>query len=146
MMNGYKIYLAGPMEGLTAEQMQGWRKEMTAQLAWLQIYDPTRRIEYHSGDGINRARFLFQMDLKDIDESDIIFVDARAKAGRGTGTSMEVMYAWMKQKPIIVWADPEDFHHPFYQAMETYRVYSISEGVQIIKAFFEIDDEQQANT
>jgi nucleoside 2-deoxyribosyltransferase len=99
------IYIAGPMEGITVEQMTGWRNEFKDKLSGygITILDPTRRMPFHSKDGIDRARFIFQKDLKDIDASDIVFFDIRYNAGRGTGTSMEAMYAWMKMKPIITW-------------------------------------------
>ena len=134
------IYVAGPMEGLTEEQMTGWRKEFTHKLHGygLTILDPTRRQPYHQEDSIGRARFVFKKDLKDIDESDLVFFDIRYNAGRGTGTSMEAMYAWMKMKPIITWANPGDFKHPFYQSMETIRVESLDSGIVAVKQFFEV--------
>lgn len=135
------IYVAGPMEGLTEEQMTGWRREFKHKLYGygLTILDPTRRQPYHQEDSIDRARFVFKKDLKDIDESDLVFFDIRYGAGRGTGTSMEAMYAWMKMKPMITWANPGDFKHPFYQSMETIRVESLDSGIVAVKQFFEVN-------
>ena len=132
------VYLAGPMEGVSREAMTGWRIKFIAEASRHGIIclDPTRRVEYHQEAGLDYARFVFTKDLQDIDKSAVVFVDARRGSGRGTGTSMEAMYAWMNKKPIIVWADPGDFRHPFYESMQTVRVESLEDGITSTASFF----------
>ena len=132
------VYLAGPMEGLTREEMTGWRKEFIMQTSrsGITCLDPTRRVEFHQGDSLDYARFVFRKDLSDIDQADVVFVDARRNSGRGTGTSMEAMYAWVYNKPIVVWSDPGDFRHPFYESMQTMHVESLELGIMATTSFF----------
>jgi nucleoside 2-deoxyribosyltransferase len=137
-----KIYLAGPMEGLTASAMTGWRLQAKS-IAELWRYDvalldPCRRVTFHErmGDD-NYARLLFRADLRDIDESTCIVADARRCSGKGTGTSMELMYAWTRGKPLFLWVDEGDPQHPFYTSMATGIYYSLKDAMEAARSFLE---------
>jgi len=130
------VYLAGPMEDCTEEHMTGWRELATKELdfAGIKTLDPTRRVSFHEQlsehlqnvtKTMNICKRIFKQDLQDIALSKVVFADVRRNSGRGTGTSMELMFAHMKNKIIILWANEGDFIHPFYEAMATEKHYDL---------------------
>ena len=142
-----QVYLAGPMEDCTEDHMTSWRWVVsdTLDLSDINTLDPTRRVSFHDqlGDSLenvtktmNTCKRIFKQDLQDIAESKIVLADVRRDSGRGTGTSMELMFAHMKNKIIILWADEGDFIHPFYEAMATEKHYSLEEAVDSVRLYY----------
>ena len=140
-------YLAGPMEDCTLDHMTGWRQYASESLdaADIEVLDPTRRVSFHDQLGAtlqditktnNICKRIFKQDLHDIASSRVILADVRRDSGRGTGTSMELMFAHMKNKIIILWADEGDFVHPFLEAMATEKHYSLEEAVEAVKEYY----------
>ena len=141
------VYLAGPMEDCTADHMTGWRVDAQVQLdfAGISSLDPTRRVSFHDqlGDNLqdvtktmNICKRIFKQDLHDIADSRVVLADVRRDSGRGTGTSMELMFAHMKNKIIILWANEGDFVHPFYEAMATEKHYTLEDAVDAVKEYY----------
>ena len=142
-----QVYLAGPMEDCTEDHMTGWR-QLTAnalKLSDINSLDPTRRVSFHDQLGenlenvtktMNTCKRIFKQDLQDIAESKVVLADVRRSSGRGTGTSMELMFAHTKNKIIILWADEGDFIHPFYEAMATEKHYSLEEAVDSVRLYY----------
>jgi len=142
-----QVYLAGPMEDCTADHMTGWRVDAQVQLdfAGISSLDPTRRVSFHDqlGDNLqdvtktmNICKRIFKQDLHDIADSRVVLADVRRDSGRGTGTSMELMFAHMKNKIIILWANEGDFVHPFYEAMATEKHYNLEDAVDAVKEYY----------
>jgi len=134
------VYLAGPMEDCTKEHMTYWRVTAWQMLdmAGVKALDPTRRLSFHDQlqehlqdvtKTMNTCKRIFKQDLHDIASSRVVLADVRRSSGRGTGTSMELMFAHMKNKIIILWADEGDLIHPFYEAMATEKHYSLEDAV-----------------
>ena len=142
-----QVYLAGPMEDCSEDHMTGWR-QLTAnalKLSDINTLDPTRRVSFHDQLGenlqdltktMNTCKRIFKQDLQDIAESKVVLADVRRSSGRGTGTSMELMFAHTKNKIIILWADEGDFIHPFYEAMATEKHYSLEEAVDSVRLYY----------
>jgi nucleoside 2-deoxyribosyltransferase len=142
-----QVYLAGPMEDCTEDHMTGWR-QLTAnalKLSDINTLDPTRRVSFHDQLGenlqdltktMNTCKRIFKQDLQDIAESKVVLADVRRSSGRGTGTSMELMFAHTKNKIIILWADEGDYIHPFYEAMATEKHYSLEEAVDSVRLYY----------
>ena len=142
-----QVYLAGPMEDCTEDHMTGWR-QLTAnalKLSDINTLDPTRRVSFHDQLGenlqdltktMNTCKRIFKQDLQDIAESKVVLADVRRGSGRGTGTSMELMFAHTKNKIIILWADEGDYIHPFYEAMATEKHYSLEEAVDSVRLYY----------
>jgi len=140
------VYLAGPMEDRTREEMCKWRENCHTALEsqGIPVLDPTRRISFHNQlkelqdqiRGMNVCRRIFKQDLQDIADSRVILADVRRDSGRGTGTSMELMFAHMKNKIIILWASENDFPHPFIEAIATEKHYNLDEAVKAIKSYY----------
>jgi len=142
-----QVYLAGPMEDCSTDHMTGWR-QLTAnalKLSDINTLDPTRRVSFHDQLGenlenvtktMNTCKRIFKQDLQDIAESKVVLADVRRGSGRGTGTSMELMFAHTKNKIIILWADEGDYIHPFYEAMATEKHYSLEEAVDSVRLYY----------
>ena len=156
------VYLAGPMEDVSTDHMKGWRSAAADALNWagIAVLDPTRRISLHDqlysvedkndgiwlkskADALERSvvsssicNRIFKQDLQDIAESKIVLADVRRDSGRGTGTSMELMFAHTKNKIIILWANKDDLIHPFYEAMYSEKHYSIDEAIEAAMEYY----------
>lgn len=99
------IYLAGPMDNVSLEEMSSWRKQVINYFKEDErfvIYDPCRRP--HSSN-LNEREIML-LDLKDIDNSDLLLVDNRDLGKPTFGTPCEVFYAaYIQNKPTIAWSD-----------------------------------------
>lgn len=141
------VYLAGAMEDVSVEEMKGWREEAAEFLELRDIpsFDPTRRVCFHDQVGefledevrsMNISKRIFKQDLQDIAQSTIVLADVRRSSGRGTGTSMELMYAHMKNKIIIMVADKDDKPHPFLESIYTEKFYNLEDALEAIASYY----------
>jgi nucleoside 2-deoxyribosyltransferase len=140
------VYLAGPMEDCTKEHMTGWRSYTKNKLSQMEIdsLDPTRRVSFHDELYLGEqhtpvqsvCRRIFKMDMQDIANSTVVLADVRRDSGRGTGTSMELMFAHMKNKIIILWADKNDLIHPFYESIYTEKYFELEDCLDAITNYY----------
>lgn len=148
------VYLAGPMEDCTEDHMKGWREQAAdnLEMAGIESLDPTRRVNFHkSMTKLNdrntldqsMCRRIFKMDLQDIANSTVVLADVRRGSGKGTGTSMELMFAHMKNKVIILWCDEDDIPHPFYESIYTEKYSDLAECLDAIAYYY--DDAKGVN-
>jgi nucleoside 2-deoxyribosyltransferase len=138
------VYLAGPMEDCPARRMTAWRIQASniLDIHDINVLDPTRRVSFHdtlqdrTDTGQSACRRIFKMDMQDIANSTVVLADVRRNSGRGTGTSMELMFAHMKNKIIILWADKDDLIHPFYESIYTEKYFDLEECVDAISYYY----------
>ena len=141
------VYLACPMEDVSFDHMTGWRESATKFLenAGIEVLDPTRRVQFHDDMAIlgdrdplsqSMSRRIFKMDLQDIANSTVILADARQSSGKGTGTSMELMFGHTKHKTMILWADQDDRIHPFYEALYTEKHHNLEDCLDAITYYY----------
>ena len=147
------VYLAGPIEDCSKKQMEEWRHEVAdwLELASIKVLDPTRRITFHenilnetatmqeigqSTHTINTCRRIFKQDLQDVANSSVVLADIRRSSGRGTGTAFELMFAHMKNKIIICWADKDDLIHPFYESVYTEKHFDLESTIEAVKYYY----------
>ena len=83
------------------------------------------------------CRRIFKMDMQDIANSTLILANVRRDSGRGTGTAMELMFAHMKNKIIILWANEEDLIHPFYESIYTEKHNTLEECLDACTYYFD---------
>ena len=105
-----KIYLAGPITGLTYKEATGWRKQVREALPddW-KILDPMRGKSHLRGVGALAANFDSGMDavsrdLSDIRDADVVLAHFAASVTPTTvslGTSCEIGYAYALGKPVV---------------------------------------------
>lgn len=101
-----KVYLGGPINGCTDEEANGWRTEAKRLLEGLAhtCVDPMRR-DYRGREmepGV--AEEIVDGDKRDIDSCDLILMNCPKPS---VGSSMEVLYAWERDKRVVV-VHPED--------------------------------------
>ena len=126
--------------------MTSWRIQASKTLdtMGLNYLDPTRRVSFHDqltlaeqGSPVQSAcRRIFKMDMQDIANSNVVLADVRRNSGRGTGTAMELMFAHTKNKIIILWADENDFIHPFYESIYTEKHYTLEDCLDAITWYY----------
>jgi nucleoside 2-deoxyribosyltransferase len=141
------VYLAGPMEDCSKSRMTQWRIRASNGLAdaGINCLDPTRRVSFHEEMMLSErndtsqsiCRRIFKMDMQDIANSTVVLADVRRSSGRGTGTSMELMFAHMKNKIIILWANEDDVIHPFYESIYTEKHSLLSDCVHACSYYFD---------
>ena len=139
-------YLAGSMESVSEQYMKEWRSQATAMLAekGIDTLDPTRRVSFHDQIGkleevqrnMNICRRIYKMDLQDIAYSRVVLADVRRSSGKGTGTAMELQHAHHKHKIIVLWADEDDYPHPFFEAIYTEKHFSLEDAINAIKSYY----------
>lgn len=111
------IYLAGPINGCTDNEMHDWRNDMTARLHGFNILTPV--VRDYRGKEDESVEDIVTGDKADIDNSDIIIAYCPKPS---VGTSMEVLYAWERGKHVIVYAPPGSPVSPWlrYHSHELY--------------------------
>lgn len=126
--------------------MTGWRNCAQKMLANMDItaLDPTRRVSFHDELYLGEqhtpvqstCRRIFKMDMQDIANSNVILADIRRDSGRGTGTAMELMFAHIKNKIIILWANNDDHIHPFYESIYTEKHFYLEDCIDAISYYY----------
>lgn len=95
------VYLAGPINASSDAEVHDWRDDMTRRLRTYDVINPADR-DYRGIEDINHVE-LVEADLEDIDRSDFVIAHCPKPS---VGTSMEVMYAAMKDIPVIAFVPP----------------------------------------
>jgi len=113
------IYLAGPMEHVSNEEAQGWRQVATGLLSLhdIKTLDPCRRPHTNRQE---EMRSIFELDLRDIREADLVLVNLNNPALAKHGTAMEVFYAsYVLRKPVVAFKIEKGVFHPFFESIVT---------------------------
>lgn len=93
-----KVYLAGPIHGMTDLECKAWRTEATALLAVHDVETIDPMLRDFRGAEEEFADELVEADKEDIEQSDVVLVNANHP---GWGTAMEVFYAKSLGKQVI---------------------------------------------
>jgi nucleoside 2-deoxyribosyltransferase len=91
-------YLAGPIFGCDDSEAKDWRNYIIQK--WgsdIYFLDPMRR-DYRGLEG-DYEREIVVLDKIDIDISDVVIVYYEQPS---VGTSMEVLYAWERNVPVVI--------------------------------------------
>ena len=113
------VYACGPMEHVSKEEASGWRSEARRILegAGCLVLDPTRRLHNFEPRAMKR---IFELDLRDIQESDIILANLDRPEIAKHGTAMEVFYAsYVLRKPVVAFKKDASKIHPFFESLVT---------------------------
>ncbi|MAE82216.1 MAG: hypothetical protein CMB80_05750 [Flammeovirgaceae bacterium] len=155
-----KVYLAGPIGGLTYEESVGWREDAAEELRLVGIgsFNPMRFKGFLAGKGViapradnlpesvwTKAKALTARDLGDIRRSDMVLAYMPPMDRERTGTILEIGYAYPKTPCVLVTTDMEFANHPMVSEMVMATVPTIEEGIQIVKEYL-LDEEDPANS
>lgn len=142
-----KVYLAGPISGLTYGDAIDWREQATIELARANIvaFSPMRfkkflddGNEIHSGNYPNplgTTRGIMTRDFFDVNRADLIFVNFLGTKSISIGTVMEVAWAYQLRKPVVIAAEANNPHvtHAMMQEAIGYRVDTLTEALAITR-------------
>jgi hypothetical protein len=100
------FYLSGPMEGVSTDEMSGWRNRMAAELRSRghSYWDPARKHEMDSGMmSAMSSQQIVSQDKEDIMKSDYLLAKITTLGREYWGTSMEIMFmAEVIKRPVLV--------------------------------------------
>lgn len=99
--NEVKVYLAGPIQGMSDSQAFDWRDKATYQLSLvgIKVFDPVKERDFRGkelGGGI--AAEIVEGDKADILVCDFMLANVHKT---GAGTSMEILFAWTHGIPVV---------------------------------------------
>lgn len=121
------------MENVSIEEGTVWRKYMTDRLLYasqIKVLDPYRRI--HNGIPKEFKR-VFELDLLDIRNADIIIANLCNPQLAKHGTAMEIFYAnYILRKPVIAFKDDPTVKHPFFEQLVTSWVSTPTEAIDML--------------
>jgi nucleoside 2-deoxyribosyltransferase len=142
-----KVYLAGPIAGLTYDEGQDWRTYAAQQLDWAGIdgFSPLRGKSFLRAagkigtEGFKHAlatdKGIMKRDSNDVRTSAAILVNFTEAKTVSRGTDMELAMAYILQVPVVVACREDSFilNHPMIRAAIDYRVDTLDEALEIIQ-------------
>lgn len=129
-----KIFLSGPIRGIPREESINWRNEATKILKDdFTVVHALRGRE--DTETMPDSRLAIIRDKTDIDSSDIILVNDSFPNSGMIGTSMEVIYAYERNKVIIVFGNSheKDYWLDYHSHV---RVDNLDKACELLKLFF----------
>jgi nucleoside 2-deoxyribosyltransferase len=145
----YKVYLAGPIYGLSWDGASSWREEATRFLReyGIQGLSPLRAKDYlkdeeklahHYGDihPLSSPKGLTTRDRNDVRTSDLVIAYLKGADVASMGTCVEFGWADAWRKPIIMVADEGDLHeqHGMLSEIAGYKVPVLGDAVELAAA------------
>lgn len=145
-----KVYLAGPITGLTFGDAQDWRSYAKESLAESGItgYSPLRAKDYLLERGVlsghpdayndqilSSAKGILNRDRWDVMTCDLMFVNLLAATTTSIGTVMEIAYADAYRKPtVVVMEDDNPHHHAMLDSSVGWITNDLEFGLELVKA------------
>lgn len=146
-----KVYLAGPITGLSYGGCTEWREAAKLSFAevGIQGFSPMRGKEYlnHltniSGTGEEYANLgmfstpqgIMSRDFHDCTTCDVLLVNLLGAKAVSIGTMFEIAWAWMKRTPIVVAIEDEGnpHEHIFVRHTAGFRTNNLDEAIYAVK-------------
>lgn len=142
------VYLAGPITGLEYDSAQDWRSQVVdeLQVAGIDAFSPLRAKEYLRTQGaledqyldlhpLSSARGIMTRDRYDCTNRDMLFVNLLGAQRVSIGTVMEVAWADLARKPIVLVMEEDNVHrHAMLTEAVGFEVRTLDEAILITKA------------
>ena len=144
-----RIYLAGPMGGLTYEEATSWRDYVAASLdngsnGRIESYSPLRgKAVAFDAEGklssmdirqtiFTTNRAVMVRDYDDCTKADLVFANFIGAKSVSIGTVMEMAFAYTLRIPIVAVMDKGNIHdnHPMLEEAFSYKVQSLDDGIE----------------
>ena len=122
-LSGSSVYLAGPVTGVTYSHATRWRFRVAAALSQLGVkaIDPTRNVPSQHPDALILPAYnatplctqkgIVQTCLYDVKRANVVLANMSQKDS--TGTAVEMGWAYLMQKPVVVFVGVNEPLHPF---------------------------------
>ena len=133
-----RIYLCGPINGCTDEECKDWRLDARLRLPKHKMVDPM--VRDYRGREEECLNEIVELDKKDIDGSDVILVNFPKPS---VGTCMEIMYAWERDKTIIIVVPKGVSQSPWLKYHSDFIVDTFEEAYKLLEDTVLFVDEKQ---
>lgn len=144
MKQRFKVYLAGPISGLTFDQGQDWRADARAMLEphGIDGYSPLRQKHFLRDVGVLSGAYANPMatdrgimtrDHFDCMTSDLILANMEDWRSPSVGTIMELAWAYAYRKPLVVFGKELE-HHPMIREAVCYRLPTLDAALAVVQA------------
>lgn len=144
----YKVYLSGPIAGLSFDESIKWTEYAESELNNVNIkgYKPLRgkwilsdRRSKGLGYDVNplsTQKGIFTRDLYDVRSSDVILVNLLGAKRVSIGTIWEMSAAYENKKPIVLVMEKEgNLHHGIFPIEASgHWAYDLDTGIDIVKS------------
>ena len=121
------IYLCGAIEGLDRGTAYNWRKEARAWLSdCYKVLDPM-----DNDEGMTRKE-IFEADIQNVEEADIILCEMSHHNMPYIGSSMELWHAYQLGKKIILWGRANN-EHLFLEQIVDIRLSTLAEAIYYLR-------------
>lgn len=136
-MDEVKIYLAGPITGKNLEEARQHRAKISEKftIRGLGTISPLRHKKEEKKYDY-RPQEIIDRDEMDIRRADAILCDYTDPNHAYIGTSMEIMYAYLHEKPVFVVAGDGAKNHYWIQYHATQVFSDFEEAAEYILEFF----------
>lgn len=144
-----KIYLAGPVTGLTYEEASAWRIEFSSLLPLQMVALNPIGSETHlisaevipassPGHPISNARSLVAKCRHMVQSCDVLVANLLGAKQMSPGTVVEIGWADCLRKPILLIMENEGNPHdrPLVTELAGWRVQSLPDALQVIRGVF----------
>ena len=140
------VYLAGPITGLDFKGCTDWREYAAERLApEIEAFSPMRQKHFLARQGklegaydthpLSTAKGITTRDRYDCTSCTVILMNLLGAERVSIGTMIEVGYAAVARRPIVLVMEPGNLHeHPMLAEEAGYRVQTLDEGIAIVRS------------
>lgn len=153
-MSKPRVYLAGPISGLTYDGATSWREEAADELSWAGILalSPMRGKEYLQGIGkiggtpeesymenvISTPPAIVGRDRNDTQKSDLVLMYLLGAEKVSIGTMIEAGWADAARVPLVIVMEKGNIHwHCMLNQIASYIVPTLNDGIDVVKLFLQ---------
>ena len=145
-----RVYLAGPISGLSYQECTEWRDYARQVLGsvGIEVYSPMRFKEYlssidsmsplgYSNTLLSSPRNIITRDRFDATRCDVMLVNLIGAAQVSIGTVLEMAWADLARIPVVCAIEAEGNVHEHGMLLETvgFRVDNIEDALTVVRAF-----------
>jgi len=147
-MKNTKVYLAGPIGGLTVKDAQEWRRIATYLLSrhGLTGYSPMRRKDFlddgkplssvpnYNSHPLATSKGIMMRDFNDCTTAAVILVNFLGVSRVSLGTAMELAWAYDRHIPVVAVSEPDNpnVSHPMAHEAIDFRVDSLEDAIALV--------------
>ena len=137
------IFLAGPLTGVSYEESIAWRSYVSSKLPpFMRAYSALRGKDYLAEEDalkdvyeehpLSSQKGITSRDRMDVMRCDLLFVNFLGAKRVSIGTLMEIAWADILRKPILVVMERDNIHaHGFVKEVASYIVSDLDEAIKL---------------
>jgi hypothetical protein len=145
------VFLSGPLTGLSYDESIAWRRYVSGKLPpFMRAYSALRGKEYLAEEDVlldayedyplSSRKGITCRDRMDVIRCDLLFVNLLGTTRVSIGTVMEIAWADILRKPIVVVMEEDNIHaHGMIKEVASYIVPDLDEGIRIATAVCAIE-------